>query len=161
MVELKSVVIEMPTGCNVIVGQTHFIKSVEDMYEALVESGIALRFGLAFCEASGDSLVRSDGNDPELVAHAEKEAMRIGAGHSFIIFIRNGYPVNVLNRLKGLSEVCTIHAATANPLELIVAETKNGRGILGVIDGGLPKGVENEDDRKKRKEFLRKIGYKR
>jgi len=159
--ELKTVGVAMPEGCNVIVGHTHFIKSVEDMYEALAESGTALKFGLAFCEASGDSLIRSDGNDADLVKHAEKEALKIGAGHMFIIFLKNGYPVNVLNRLKSLSEVCTIHAATANPLELVIAETAAGRGILGVIDGGRPKGIETGKDREKRMEFLRKIGYKR
>ncbi len=161
MVTLKSVAVSIPEGCNVIVGQTHFIKSVEDMYETLAESGTALKFGLAFCEASGDSLVRSDGNDAELVRHAEKEALKIGAGHSFIVFLKNGYPVNVLNRLKNLSEVCTIHAATANPLELIIAETDSGRGILGVIDGGRPKGIEGPADKEKRRDLLRKIGYKR
>jgi adenosine/AMP kinase len=159
--ELREVKVSLPDGCNVIVGHTHFIKSVEDIYEALAESGTALKFGLAFCEASGDSLVRSDGNDEELTRHAEREAMRIGAGHAFIVFLRNGYPVNVLNRLKNVSEVCGIYAATANPLTLIVAETKEGRGIMGVIDGGKPKGVETSQDREKRGEFLRKIGYKR
>ena len=161
MVELKSVEIIVPEGCNVIIGQTHFIKSIEDMYETLVESGIALKFGIAFSEASGDRLVRTDGNDEALIEHAAKEAMKIGAGHTFVIFLKNGYPVNVLNRLKNLSEVCTIFSATANPLEIIIAETNNGRGILGVIDGQVPKGVETEKDKEKRKEFLRKIGYKR
>lgn len=159
--ELKAVKIGIPEDANVIIGQAHFIKSVEDIYEALAESGTALRFGLAFCEASGDLLVRSDGNDESLTRHAEKEAMKISAGHSFIIFLKNGYPVNVLNRIKNISEVCNIHAATANPLELIIAETENGRGIIGVVDGGLPKGIETEADRKKRREFLRAIGYKR
>ncbi len=159
--ELKSLKVEIPEGCNVILGHTHFIKSVEDLYEALVESGTAIRFGIAFCEASGDRLVRSDGNDPELTRHAEKEAMRIAAGHTFIIFVKNGYPVNVLNRIKNTSEVCRIHAATANPLEVIYTETEKGRAVLGVVDGEKPVGIENEGKKKERKEFLRKIGYKR
>jgi adenosine/AMP kinase len=159
--ELKTVKIEIPDESNVIVGHTHFIKSVEDIYETLAESGTALKFGFAFCEASGDLLVRSDGNDDELTKHAEKEAMKISAGHTFIIFLKNGFPINVLNRLKSLSEVCSIHAATANPLELVIAESESGRGILGVIDGGTPLGIETQEDKKKRKEFLRTIGYKR
>ncbi|MFH1394196.1 MAG: adenosine-specific kinase [Candidatus Micrarchaeota archaeon] len=159
--ELKSLAVEIPEGCNVIVGHTHFIKSVEDLYEALVESGTALKFGIAFCEASGEMLVRSDGNDEALVRHAEKEALKIGAGHSFIIFLRGGFPINVLNRVKNVSEVCRIFTATANPLEVIYVDAQSGRAILGVVDGGVPKAVETAEDKAKRKEFLRKIGYKR
>jgi adenosine/AMP kinase len=159
--ELKVVDIEIPKDCNVIVGQTHFIKSVEDLYEALVESGIALKFGIAFSEASGKCLIRSDGNDEDLIAHAEKEALKIGCGHTFIIFLKSGYPINVLNRIKNVSEVCNIYAATANPLQIIIAETEKGRGILGVIDGSKPQGVESKEDKKWRNEFLRNLGYKR
>lgn len=159
--ELKTVAVELPKDCNVILGQTHFIKSVEDLYETLVESSPVLKFGLAFSEASGKCLVRSEGNDAALVAAAEKEAMKIGCGHSFIIFLKDGYPINVLNRIKNLSEVCTIHAATANSLEVVIAETKTGRGIMGVIDGSKPLGIEKEEDKKWRKDFLRKINYKR
>ncbi len=161
MVELKSVEIALPKDANVILGQTHFIKSVEDIYETLAESSPSLKFGLAFCEASGKRLVRSDGNDEELVKHAEKEAMKLGCGHSFIIFLRNGYPVNVLNRIKGLGEVCTVFAATANPLQAIVAENNGGRGVLGVIDGQSPLGIEDRAEREWRRELLRKIGYKK
>ncbi|MEM4330208.1 MAG: adenosine-specific kinase [Candidatus Bilamarchaeaceae archaeon] len=154
--------IEIPQNCNIIIGHAHFIKTVEDLYETLAESGTALKFGIAFCEASGKCLVRSDGNDEELIKAAEKEALKIGAGHTFIIFLKNGYPINVLNRIKNVSEVCTIFAATANPLELIVAENDKGaRGILGVIDGKKPQGIESEEDKQWRKDFLRKIGYKR
>jgi len=159
--ELKTVGIDIPEDCNVIIGHTHFIKSVDDLYEALVESGTSIKFGIAFCEASGERLVRSDGNDAELTKHAEKEALKISAGHTFIIFLKNGYPVNVLNRIKNVSEVCTIHAATANPVSAIITETSNGRGVVGVIDGATPIGIETEEDRKKRREFIRKIGYKR
>jgi len=161
MVEIKVVKVEIPEGCNVILGQSHFIKTVEDVYETIVESGMGIKFGVAFCESSGKKLIRSDGNDDGLVRHAEKEAMKIGAGHSFIIFLKNGFPVNILNRIKNVSEVCNIYAATANPLQVIIAETEEGRGILGVIDGGKPSGVEREGDKKERKEFLRKLGYKR
>lgn len=159
--ELKSIAVEIPKECNVILGHTHFIKSVEDLYETLAESGTAIKFGIAFCEASGDKLVRSDGNDPGLVAHAEKEAMKIAAGHTFIIFLKNGYPVNVLNRIKNVSEVCCVYAATANPIEVIYTETKLGRAILGVVDGEKPLGIENDEKKKERKELLRKFGYKR
>jgi len=159
--ELKIIKVETPQDCNVIFGQTHFIKSVEDLYEVLAESSPTIKFGLAFSEASGKCLIRSDGNDEELIKAAENEAMKIGAGHTFLIFLKNGYPINVLNRIKNVSEVCTIYAATANPLEIIIAETENGRGVLGVVDGSKPKGVETEEDKKWRKEFLRKINYKR
>lgn len=159
--ELKSVKVDIPEGTNVILGHTHFIKSVEDLYEALIESGTALKFGIAFCEASQDRLIRSDGNDEGLIKHAEKEAMKIAAGHTFIIFLKDGFPVNVLNRIKNTSEVCRIYTATANPLEVIYTETESGRAILGVVDGEKPAGIENEEKKKERKEFLRKIGYKR
>ena len=161
LMELKAIDIEIPQDCNVILGQTHFIKSVEDLYETLAESGIALKFGIAFSEASGKRLIRSDGNDIELIAQAEKEAMKISCGNSFIIFVKSGFPINVLNRIKQVSEVCNIYAATANSLQLIIAETDKGRGILGIIDGETPLGIEREEDKYWRKEFLRKIGYKR
>ncbi len=160
-IDLKVVDIEIPQDCNVILGQTHFIKSIEDLYETLVESGTSIKFGIAFSEASGKRLIRSDGNDVALIVHAEKECMKISCGHSFIIFLKSGFPVNVLNRIKNVSEVCNIYAATANPLQVIIAKTENGRGILGVIDGQPPVGIENEEDKKLRKELLRKIGYKR
>jgi len=159
--ELKVVDIEVPEGCNVILGQTHFIKSVEDLYEVLVESSPSLKFGIAFSEASGKRLIRLEGNDGELVGFAATESMKLGCGHSFIIFLRSGYPINILNRIKNVSEVCTIHAATANPLQVIVAETEKGRGILGVIDGQPPLGTESDEDKNERMAFLRKIGYKR
>lgn len=159
--ELKAVDVDIPKDCNVILGQTHFIKSIEDLYEALAEASPSLKFGIAFSEASGKRLVRVEGNDAELAALAAKESMKVGCGHSFIIFLRGGYPVNVLNRIKNVSEVCTIYAATANPLRVVVAETDKGRSILGVVDGQPPLGIESEEDKKERTEFLRKIGYKR
>ena len=161
MVGLEIVEVEVPKGCNVILGQSHFIKTVEDLYEALVESGVALKFGIAFCEASAKRLVRSDGNDEALVKHAEQEALKIGAGHSFIIFMREGFPVNVLNRIKGVSEVVSVYAATANPLKVVVASEGEQRGVMGVLDGMKPLGIEGEEGKKERKEFIRKIGYKR
>ncbi len=160
-IELKTVDVKLPENCNVILGQTHFIKSIFDLYEALAESSPTIKFGIAFSEASGKRLIRSEGNDDELVKHAETEAMKLGCGHSFIIFLKEGYPINVLNRIKNISEVCTIYAATANNLQVIVAETELGRGILGVIDGQAPLGIEREEDRKWRADFIRKIGYKR
>jgi len=159
--ELKVVKIEPPKECNVILGTSHFIKTVEDLYEALVNSVPNIKFGLAFCESSGECLVRVDGTDEELKEVAAKNALNLGCGHSFLIFLRNAYPINVLNALKGVPEVCTIHAATANPLEVIVAETDQGRGILGVVDGLRSKGIEDEKGIRWRKEFLRKIGYKK
>jgi adenosine/AMP kinase len=160
-IEIKAVDVNIPENCNVILGQTHFIKSVFDLYEAIVESSPTMKFGIAFSEASGKRLIRSDGNDSELIAHAEKEAMKLSCGHSFIIFLKEGYPINVLNRIKNLSEVCNVYAATANPLQVIISETELGRGILGVIDGQTPLGIEGEEDRKWRADFIRKIGYKR
>jgi len=159
-VELKTVKIEMPMECNVILGMAHFIKTVEDIYEALVNAVPNIKFGIGFCESSGPCLVRSEGNDKELKKLAINQVLKLGCGHCFIIFLKNAYPINVLDKIKQVPEVCTIHAATANPLEVIVAETEQGRGILGVIDGFKTKGIETEKDVTERKEFLRKIGYK-
>jgi adenosine/AMP kinase len=159
-VELKTVKIETPEDCNVILGMAHFIKTVEDLYEALVNAVPAIKFGIGFCESSGPCLVRSEGNDKELKKLAINEALKLGCGHCFIIFLKNAYPINVLDKIKQVPEVCTIHAATANPLEVVVAETEQGRGILGVIDGFKTKGIETEKDVEARREFLRKIGYK-
>jgi len=159
-VELEIVKIEMPEECNLVLGTAHFIKTVEDLYEALVNAVPGIKFGIGFCEASGPCLVRSEGNDTELENHAKDVAARLGCGHSFIVFLKNAYPINVLDKIKQVPEVCTIHAATANPLEIVVTETEQGRGIMGVIDGFKTKGIETPEDVKKRKEFLRKIGYK-
>jgi adenosine/AMP kinase len=159
-VELKTVKIEMPENCNLVLGTAHFIKTVEDIYEALVNAVPGIKFGIGFCESSGPCLVRSEGNDEELKNLAINQALKLGCGHSFIIFLKNAYPINVLDKIKQVPEVCTIHAATANPLEVIVAETEQGRGIMGVIDGFKTKGTETEKDVAERKEFLRKIGYK-
>jgi hypothetical protein len=158
--ELKTVKIDKPEDSNIIIGQTHFIKTVEDIYEALVNAVPGIKFGLAFCEASGPCLVRAEGTDAKLKELAVKNAISIGAGHTFIILMLGSYPVNVLNALKSVPEVCSIFCATANPASVVVAEDENGRGIMGVIDGFSPKGVETEEDVKKRKEFLRAIGYK-
>ncbi len=158
--ELLTIPIEKPGDLNVILGQSHFIKTVEDIHEALVGTSPHLKFGLAFCEASGARLVRASGNDPELVELATRNALAIGAGHSFIIFLRDGFPVNVLNPLKQVPEVCRIYCATSNPVEVLVAGTERGRGILGVVDGEPPLGVEKEQDVRERKELLRTIGYK-
>ncbi len=159
--DLKSVKIDIPENANVIIGQTHFIKSTEDLYEAVVGTVPQAKFGLAFSEASGPCLIRTEGNDERLKKLAAENAMRIGAGHIFIIYLENSYPINVLNRIKDLQEVCTIFCATANPVDVIVAENERGRGVLGVIDGERPKGVESAKDVEDRKAFLRKIGYKR
>lgn len=156
--EMKSVAIEKPSDVNVIIGGTHFIKSVEDIYEAVVSSVPGVKFGLAFCEASGPCLIRCEGTDEEMVALAKKNALALSAGHTFVVFLKNAFPINVLNAIKNLSEVTTIFCATANPVEVIIAENERGRGILGVIDGGKSKGVET--DKKERHEFIRKIGYK-
>ena len=160
MLEFKVVEIEVPKNCNVIVGTAHFIKTVEDLYEALKNSVPDIKFGIGFCESSGPCLVRVEGNDEELKKLASQYAFELACGHAFIIFMKNAYPINVLDKVKHVPEVCAIHAATANPLEIIVAETEQGRGILGVIDGIKTKGVETEADAKARREFLRKIGYK-
>lgn len=159
--ELKTVRLEIPEGGNIIAGQTHFIKTVEDLYEAMVTSVPQVKFGIAFNEASGPCLTRVDGNDEVLMSMAARNATAVGAGHIFVITLRDGYPINVLGRIKDVAEVCSIYCATANPVEVIVAETEQGRGVLGVIDGSSPKGVESEADARHRNEFLRKIGYKR
>jgi adenosine/AMP kinase len=158
--ELITVPIDKPEDLNVVLGQSHFIKTVEDVYEALIGTSPHLRFGLAFCEASGPSLVRRAGNDPELVELAVRNALAVGAGHSFVVFLREGFPVNVLNQLKQVPEVCRIFCATANPVEVVLAQTEQGRGILGVVDGGPPLGVESEKDEAARRDLLRRIGYK-
>ena len=158
--DISTVVIEKPEDVNVVLGQAHFIKTVDDLFEALAGSSPHLRFGIAFCEASGPRLVRRAGNDPELVDLAVRNARAIGAGHSFVVFLREGYPVNVLNQLKQVPEVCRIFCATANAVEVVVAETETGRGILGVVDGGAPLGVETDEDAAARRELLRAIGYK-
>jgi adenosine/AMP kinase len=158
--EIKTVTVEVPDETNVIVGQSHFIKTAEDLYEILVTTAPQARFGLAFCEASGPCLVRSEGNDEGLAAAAVRNAHALAAGHSFVIVLKNAFPINVLNAIKQCPEVCSLYCATANPLEMIVAETAQGRGILGVIDGSRPKGTESQQDRDARKGFLRKIGYK-
>jgi len=158
--ELKSVKLEIPEGANIIVGQTHFIKTVEDLYEVMVSALPKSRFGIAFCEASGACLIRAEGNDEQLKKVAVRNAQAIGAGHTFVMVLLDAYPVNVLNAVKNCPEVCSIFCATANPVEVIVAESSLGRGVLGVIDGFSPKGVEGAGDIQWRKEFLRKIGYK-
>jgi len=159
--ELKSVRVSFPEGANVIIGQTHFIKSVEDLYEAIIGTVPGVKFGIAFCEASGPCLVRVEGNDDKLRKLAAENALRIGAGHTFVVILENAYPINVLNRIKEIQEVCTIFCATANPVDVIVAENERGRGVMGVIDGEKPKGVETAKDAEDRSAFLRKIGYKR
>jgi len=159
-IKLKTVDIEKPEDMNFILGQTHFIKSAEDLYEVMVSSVPSGKFGVAFCEASGACKIRSEGNDKDLKKLAEKNAANLGAGHSFIIFMRDCYPLNVLNAIKNTPEVCSIYCATANPTKVVMAESENGRGILGVIDGFLPKGVENKEEIAWRKKFLRDIGYK-
>ncbi len=159
--ELKRVKIEKEEEMNIILGQSHFIKTVEDVYEALVTSVPDIKFGIAFCEASGDRLVRYDGTDENLEDLAVKNARKINAGHSFVIMIEDSYPINVLNAVKDVQEVCRIYCATANSLEVLIAETDQGRGIVGVIDGKTTVGVEEEEDKKWRKDLLQNIGYKR
>jgi uncharacterized protein len=159
-VELTAVRIDKPEDLNFILGHSHFIKTVEDLHETLAASSPSLKFGLAFCEASGPRLVRRSGNDPELVDLAVRNAQAIGAGHAFIVFLREGFPVNVLNAVKTVSEVCRVFCATANPTEVLVAETEQGRGIVGVVDGEPPLGVETDEDEAARKELLRRFGYK-
>jgi uncharacterized protein len=157
---LSAIPVEMPDGLNVIVGQAHFIKAVEDLHEAMAGAGPFLRFGIAFCEASGPCLVRRSGNDEELIALAARNAQAIGAGHSFVVFLRDGYPINVLNAIKLVPEVCTVFCATANPVEVLVAQSDRGRGIVGVVDGKSPAGIETVGDEADRKQLLREIGYK-
>jgi adenosine/AMP kinase len=159
--DLKNVRLEIPENGNIIVGQSHFIKTVEDIYEAIVNTVPQMRFGVAFNEASGACLIRIDGNDAALQENAMKNAQLIAAGHTFVVSMREGYPINVLGRIRDIPEICTIFCATANPLEVIIAETEQGRGVLGVIDGSAPKGIETEADSQWRHEFLRKIAYKR
>jgi len=162
--DIELVEIDKPEDLNFILGQTHFIKTVEDLYEVMVNSVTGAKFGIAFCEASGDCKIRIEGNNDALRKLAEKNAMKIGAGHSFILFMKDCYPLNVLNSIKNIPEVCSIFCATANPTKVVVAQTKfgdeTGRGILGVIDGFMPKGVENKEEFNWRKKFLRDIGYK-
>jgi uncharacterized protein len=158
--DLEVVPIDKPEGLNVIIGQSHFIKTVEDLHEALVGTSPHLRFGLAFCEASGPRLVRRSGNDAELVELAVRNARAIAAGHVFVVFLRDGFPVNVLGAIKQVPEVCGVFCATANPVEVLVAQTELGRGIAGVVDGSPPLGVETTDDQAERKALLRKMGYK-
>jgi len=162
--DLKLVEIKKPEDMNFILGQSHFIKTVEDLYEVMVNSVPNAKFGIAFCEASGDRKIRSIGNDNELQKLAEENAMNISAGHSFIIFMKDSFPLNFLNSIKNVPEVCNIFCATANPTKVVIAQSKHSsekaRGILGVIDGFVPKGIENKDEIKWRKDFLRKIGYK-
>ena len=158
--ELKLVDLTIPEESNIILGQSHFIKTVEDIYEALASSAAGIKFGLAFCEASGDCLVRFEGNDEELKKVASENALKLGCGHSFNIVMKDAYPINVLTQLKAVPEVCTIYAATANSLQVVVAESEQGRGILGVIDGSKPKGLEDSEGVEWRKNFLKMIGYK-
>ena len=160
MLELKTVKVDVPQDCNVILGMSHFIKTVEDLYEALVDAVPNIKFGIDFCESSGLCLVRHEGNDEELRQLAARKALELSCGHSFIIFLKNAYPINVLDKIKNVPEVCTIYAATANPIEVVIAETEQGRGITSVVDGLKSEGIEAEEDIKARKAFLRKIGYK-
>ena len=158
--ETKTIPVEIPEGCNVILGQTHFIKTAEDLYEITATTVPRAKFGVAFTEASGPCLIRTEGNDDDLIAACVKTLESIGAGHVFCIFLKDAFPINILTPIKNCPEVCRILCATANPLEVVVASTVQGRGILGVIDGFSPKGIETPADRATRKEFLRKIGYK-
>jgi len=159
--DLKTVRVDKPEDMNFILGQAHFIKTVEDLYEALVTAVPGLKFGLAFCESSGPALVRSDGTDRDLVELAERNAFNLSAGHCFVIFLRDAYPINVLNAVKMVPEVCRVFCATANEVDVVIAETDAGRGILGVIDGAKSKGIETAQDAEQRRQLLRTIGYKR
>jgi adenosine/AMP kinase len=160
MLTFTTVKITPPPDVNLILGQAHFIKTAEDLYEALVNAVPTAKFGLAFCEASGPCLVRAEGNDPELQTYTTQKAMELACGHSFLIALRSAYPINVLDKIKAVPEVCNIYAATANPLEVVIAETEQGRGIIGVIDGFKSKGIETQENLTERRAFLRKIGYK-
>jgi len=160
MLEFKLAKVKKPAEVNFILGQSHFIKTVEDLYEVLVNQVPGIKFGLAFVESSGACKVRSEGNDLELKKMAEENALEIGAGHSFLVLLKNAYPINVLNAIKNIPEVCNIFCATANPVDIVIVENEGGRGILGVIDGARPKGIESDEDIAWRKGFLRKIGYK-
>lgn len=159
-VTISLVCIDLPQDCNVILGHAHFIKTIEDLYEVLAESAPGIKFGVAFCEASGPRKIRVEGNDEVLMEKAAEEISKISAGHTFLIFLKNGYPVNVLNAVKNVSEVCRVYAATANPLQVVIAESEQGRGVLGVIDGSTSLGIENEQEKADRYDLLRKIGYK-
>lgn len=161
MLELKAVRMDFPADANIIVGQSHFIKTVEDLYEAITTTVPQAKFGVAFNESSGACLTRSEGNDPTLRDVAVRNAQALACGHTFVLLLQNAYPINVLNAIRAVPEVCTIFCATANPVEIIVAQSEQGRGVLGVIDGSSPKGVEGESDIAWRHDFLRKIGYKR
>ena len=158
--EFMCIPIKIPKDCNVILGSAHFIKTTEDLYEALINSVPTIRFGIGFCEASGPCLVRSEGNDVELQKLASHVALKLGCGHCFVIFLKQAYPINVLGNIRKIPEVCSIYAATANPLEVIVAETEQGRGIIGVIDGFRSQRLETDDDLRARRELLRKLRYK-
>lgn len=158
--DIKTVSMNIPDGCNIIIGQTHFIKTAEDLYEVIATTVPQAKFGIAFTEASGPCLIRTEGNDAELIDICARNLQTIGAGHVFCILLRNAFPINVLNPIKNCPEVCNIYCATANPLGIVVAATEQGNGIIGVLDGFPPKGVETTKDREQRKEFLRKIGYK-
>lgn len=159
--EIHSIPVDIPDGCNIILGQTHFIKTAEDLYEIIATTVPQAKFGIAFTEASGPCLIRTEGNDDELTGVCVRNLQAIGAGHVFCILLRDAYPINILNQIKNCPEVCRIYCATANPLQVIVASTTQGWGVLGVIDGFPPKGVESDDDQRKRRDFLRAIGYKR
>lgn len=158
--ELKTVKIDIPEGLNVVIGQSHFIKTVEDMYEILVGSSPSLRFGIAFSEASGPCLIRYEGNDGDLMKLAAEMSFKLSCGHTFVIYLKDGFPINVLNAVKACQEVCQVFCATANPLDVVVAETTQGRGVLGVIDGSKPVGIEKDEDKTARKELIRQFGYK-
>jgi len=158
--DIKKIIIELPEEVNVICGQTHFIKTAEDLYEALMNASAKIKFGLAFCEASGPCLVRYEGNDSQLTEMAKNYALKISAGHFFIVFMKDAYPINILDKIKSCYEVCNIFCATANPVEILLVEDEQGRGVIGVIDGYKSKGIEGSDARRERHEFLRKIGYK-
>jgi len=160
-IKTKVIQLEVPEGTNLIFGMSHFIKTVEDLYETLISSSGSIKFGIAFCEASAKRLIRTDGNDEAMIEAATRAADDIGAGHSFFIFLKDAFPINVLQRVKAVEEVCRIFCATANPVQVVVAESIQGRGVLGVIDGESPLGVETEDDRAERQAFLRTIQYKR
>lgn len=159
--ELKAVRLAFPEEANIIVGHSHFIKTVEDLYEAVVNTNPQMKFGVAFNEASGPCLIRVDGNDEAMKQSATENAQAIGAGHTFVLVLSGGFPINILGRVRSIPEACTIYCATANPVEVIVAETEQGRGVLGVVDGSPPAGIETDADREKRHGFLRMIGYKR
>ena len=159
--EILNIPLRIPEGANLIFGQSHFIKTVEDLYEAIINTNPNMEFGIAFCEASGDRLIRVEGNDDEMKAAAVESALAVGAGHTFFIFLRKGFPINILSRIKEVPEVVTLFCATANPVEVIVAQSAQGRGVLGVIDGGRPLGVEGPEGVEWRHSLLRKFGYKR